>query len=383
MTLQIRALYPVYSTGSAITHICLSLCRYMRCADLDVEILFPASDPDGREEFSRDALPGWLKRVAYKLDPGASRIRRYTEKKFLSRLQKGDVAYLWPGLSPELYQEVRSRGVLVVNERINTHRRTAKRILDEAYRRLGRAPRHGITDEACREETAKLQLCDYVFAPSPWVAKSLVDAGIPEDRILLSSYGWDPVRLGREGTGLDKKPGVTGLFVGRACVRKGVDFLMNAWAAAGVQGRLVVMGAMDPDIAEISAAQLRRDDITHLPYSKNVAPIYKSADLFLFPSLEEGSPLVLYEAMASGLACIISPMAAGEIGRPGIDCLVADPLDRDAWVEAIRRLAGDEGARRKLGEQARLRAQEFTWEKVALRRRAQLLEASRRSVSAP
>jgi glycosyltransferase involved in cell wall biosynthesis len=83
--------------------------------------------------------------------------------------------------------------------------------------------------------------------------------------------------------------------------------------------------------------------------------------------------------MASGLACIVSPMAAGEIGRSGVDCLVADPLDTEAWVQAIRRHAGDEGERRKLGEQARLRAQEFTWEKVALRRRAQLQEAFRRS----
>jgi len=77
----------------------------------------------------------------------------------------------------------------------------------------------------------------------------------------------------------------------------------------------------------------------------------------------------------AGPACF-RPWRRG-LGRHGVDCLIVDPLDADGWVEAIRRLSGDEGLRRSLGEQARLRSLEFTWEKVAQRRRIQLLEACR------
>ncbi len=374
---QVRGLYAVFSSGQATTHVCLSLARHLRSPEMEVEFMFVASKGQGRSEFTIDAVPRWLKGLAYRLDPSGKRIQKFTEGRYVRRLRAGDLAYLWPGTATAVYREARERGAIVVNERINCHRATSKRILDDAYRRLGRSPQHGITDEAVREETEKLLLCDYVFAPSPLVAQSLKDAGVPEDRILRSSYGWDSHRLSREGAGAEKSEGITALFVGRSCVRKGVDLLASAWAKADVRGRLLLVGQMDAEIEEICAEPFRRTDIVRRPYVADVAPIYRSADLFLFPTLEEGSPLVLYEAFASGLACILSPMAAGEIGRPGVDCLVVDPHDQEGWVASIRRLAGDEALRKSLGAQARLRAQDYTWENVARRRRELLLKAYR------
>src|SRR6185436_5633501 len=113
--------------------------------------------------------------------------------------------------------------------------------------------------------------------------------------------GWDSQRLSREGKGLEKSGGITALFVGRSCVRKGVDLLAAAWAKADVKGRLCLVGQMDPEVAEICAEPFRRADIIRRPFVDDIAAVYRSADLFVFPSLEEGSPLVLYEAMASGL----------------------------------------------------------------------------------
>lgn len=339
--------------------------------------MFAASDPAGRSAHTRDAVPRWLKRLAYRLDPSARRIQRFAERRYCRRLRPGDIAYLWPLTSTQVYRDARERGAFIVNERINCHRATSTRILDEAYRRLGRPPQHGITEEAVREETAKLQLCDYIFAPSSPVARSLRDAGIPEEKILRSSYGWDPERLAREGKGLERVEGVTALFVGRGCVRKGVDLLAHAWAKAEVPGRLYLVGNMDAEIGEICSGPFARADIVRFPHTGDIGPIYRSADLFLFPSLEEGSPLVLYEAMACGLACVVSPMAAGDIVRPGVDGLVVDPLDQEAWVSSIRRLTRDSDLRKSLGEAARLRALDYTWDKVAAQRRALLLKAYR------
>jgi glycosyltransferase involved in cell wall biosynthesis len=375
--LRVRGLYPTFSSGRATTHVCLSLARHLRGPEMEVEFMFVASAGEGRSEFTIDAVPRWLKGVAYRLDPSGRRIQKFAEGRFSRRLRAGDIAYLWPGTSTSVYRQARERGAMVVNERINCHRATSKRILDDAYRRLGRPPQHQITDEAIREETEKLLLCDYVFAPSPLVAQSLKDAGLPETKILQSSYGWDPQRLNRGGEGLEKGEGITALFVGRSCVRKGVDLLAAAWAKADIRGRLFLVGQMDAELEEICSGPFRRADIVRRSYMADIAAIYRSADLFIFPTLEEGSPLVLYEAMASGLACILSPMAAGEIGRPGVDCLVVDPQDQDGWIASIRRLAGDEALRKSLGEQARLRAQDFTWEKVAGRRRELLLKAYR------
>ena len=59
----------------------------------------------------------------------------------------------------------------------------------------------------------------------------------------------------------------------------------------------------------------------------------------------------------------------------GIEGLVQDPYDRDAWIANLRRLASERALREALGVAARARAREFTWSKVGARRRALLLSA--------
>lgn len=373
--IRIKSLYPTYSTGRAISHIALSLCEHMRTERSDVRLTFCASDPSGRRAFTSDAVPGLLRRAAYRLDPSASTIKRYTEFAFRRSLGAGDVAWLWPHVSRGTYQAAREAGAVVVGERVNTHREMSRRILDEAYRRLGLPPSHGITESAAREETRKLLLCDFVFAPSPWVARSLENAGIPAERVLPTSYGWDPVRLARDGPGLPPAKGLSALFVGRGCFRKGVDLLLRAWAAAEVGGRLTLVGDLDAEVASHCAELLGRPDVLRMPFQDDVGPVYRSADVFVFPSLEEGSPLVLYEAMASGLPVLASPMAAGEVLRDGEEGLVMDPMDRGAWAAALRRLAADPILRRRMGGRARERARHYTWDKVGSRRLALLKDA--------
>ena len=58
---------------------------------------------------------------------------------------------------------------------------------------------------------------------------------------------------------------------------------------------------MEPAIAESCSSILLRSDVIHRDYTSDISLAYREADFFAFPSLEEGSPLVTYEAMANGL----------------------------------------------------------------------------------
>ena len=115
-------------------------------------------------------------------------------------------------------------------------------------------------------------------------------------------------------------------------------------------------------------------------YVRNVPAVFRSADVFAFPTLEEGSALVVYEAMASGLPGLYSPMGAGMVARHEQDGYVMDPYDEEAWVAALRRLAGDRELRQRLGKSAQERAQEFTWPKVGRQRSELWLKAFAKSV---
>jgi len=370
---RIAAYFPHHfnarGTGS---YTCLSLCENMRGDGLELELHVPASDPDGRRAFTRDALPRYLKPLAYSLDPQATLARRLLRRQFRRALAGADLAYLWAATPEHIYEDVKQAGRPLCVERINCHRLTAVPILDEAYRRAGIAPAHGITDASVAEEQRKLAAADWIFAPSPFVRRSLIAAGIPAGKVLSTSYGWSPQRSGAPRRERAAKASVF-LFVGTVCIRKGAHLLAEAWAQAAVPGQLEFCGQLLPEIERVSRTHLARPDVRLRGQVTPISSAYAAADVFVFPTLEEGSPLVVMEAMAQGLPVLTSPMGAGEILRDGIEGLVLDPYDRDGWVGAIRQLATDSALRERLGDAARRRAQDFTWDKVGARRRELLL----------
>ena len=126
--------------------------------------------------------------------------------------------------------------------------------------------------------------------------------------------------------------GITAVFVGGICVRKGAHLLLDYWAQSGVKGRLVMAGQLEPAIKEKCANLLSRDDVIVRDYIPNVGALYRSADVFAFPSLEEGGPQVTYEACGCGLPVITTPMGAGRIVRHDREGFVIDPYDR-AWLD--------------------------------------------------
>jgi glycosyltransferase involved in cell wall biosynthesis len=286
-------------------------------------------------------------------------------------VQPGSTVYLWPGVSLATYRSLKDRGCTIVVERINCHRATARRILDEAYKRCGLPAGHAISDAAIEEETKKLLLADFIFSPSPMVRCSLLEAGIRTEAIIDTSYGWDPDRH----TPRDHAPsnGFTALFVGRLCVRKGVHLLLDAWRRAAIPGgRLVLAGFLEPEIERLCRDDLGRDDVVLPGFVRDVADLYSRSDVFVFPSLEEGGPQVTYEAMACGLPVVVSPMGAGAIARDGLDGSVHDPCDIALWAHTLRVLAADPALRMRLGEAGRSRARDFVWDTVGSQRLAAL-----------
>ena len=71
-------------------------------------------------------LPWALARRAFSTEA----ITRFAERRFLSGLEEGDIAYLWPGSSLRLYRAVKARGNLLVTERVNTLVENSIAILD-------------------------------------------------------------------------------------------------------------------------------------------------------------------------------------------------------------------------------------------------------------
>jgi len=154
-------------------------------------------------------------------------------------------------------------------------------------------------------------------------------------------------------------PTVRILFVGFIRPEKGIEYLLEAVSLlkADVPWELEIVGPREfHDYSEklngIAAARGIRERIHWEGYVPNGKPLFdrmRAADIFVLPTLSEGTPHVLVEARANGLPCI-STTAGGvpSTVTDGYDALLVPPKDARALARAIERVARDGELRRTL-----------------------------------
>ncbi len=167
------------------------------------------------------------------------------------------------------------------------------------------------------------------------------------------------------------------LFVGSIDTSpRGFHYCWNHWTKAKLPAKLKLVGKIDPSIEHIVQKYLAADASIerHRLTTMNLAAIYEEADVFVLPSLEEGSPLVTYLAMGAGLPVIASPMGAGGVVTNGIEGLVVDAYAEADWIEAMRKLSEDVLYRQSLASNTKAKAKQYTWDLVGQRRLASLIQ---------
>jgi glycosyltransferase involved in cell wall biosynthesis len=159
------------------------------------------------------------------------------------------------------------------------------------------------------------------------------------------------------------------LAVGSLVPRKGHAVLLQALASLPAGGararwRLAIAGGgseHDALAAQIQALGLGRS-VVLLGHRDQVGPWHVAADIFVMPSLWEGLPLALLEAMATGSAVIASRTSGiPEAVTDGVEGLLTPPGDVAALASALDRVLRDAQLRATLGAAARDRvAREFS-----------------------
>ncbi len=132
------------------------------------------------------------------------------------------------------------------------------------------------------------------------------------------------------------------------------------FASAGARLDNVAFGERLPALAaELGVG----DRVRFLGERSDVPNLLGATDVLLMPFWREPFGRVAVEAMAMGV-----PVAASEVGgpaeivRPGVDGLLLPPRAPEAWSSALAQLLPDTALRRRLGENARARAADFSVE---------------------
>ncbi|MFO1292830.1 MAG: glycosyltransferase family 4 protein [Rubrivivax sp.] len=152
------------------------------------------------------------------------------------------------------------------------------------------------------------------------------------------------------------------LYVGVLDKRKNICWLAEQWVAHdafGTGAMLVAVGPQsrdDPDgalrnrLAALARAHPARF-VLH-DFHDDLRPYYRCADLLVLPSVNEGLPNVMLEAMACSLPCVAARASGSrELVMEGVNGYIYTPDDADALALAVQRCLSPAGA--GMGERAR------------------------------
>ena len=170
-------------------------------------------------------------------------------------------------------------------------------------------------------------------------------------------HSGEKLRLLCAGTWLDQR----GIFYIRDALRNvapKIPGLTMTFAGGGVPSE---------EIQRFFGSELASRVIVRPVIEANRMPeLYAEHDVFLFPSLVEGLPLVLLEAMAAGMPVITTNTCGmADVVENEFNGLLIPPADAIAMEEAILRLARSVELQKKLGEAASETMKRYTWEGAA------------------
>lgn len=236
-------------------------------------------------------------------------------------------------------------------------------IIGAEYKRLGY---HYPRDRQLGEHLAEIDQADYIVAQNAFSVDWLNRHGVAQERIALLPLGVDTKRF-HPASDLEKDGKPDGkfrvIFVGHQSIRKGLHLLLEAWRGLALDdSELLLVGPLNNDIGK-RLHQEYAGTFTYVGMTQpdRLAELYRSADLLVCPSLFEGGPMVVLEAMASGIPCIVSESACSVV-RDGTDGIIVPVANSAALANAIATLFNDRPLIRRMGIAARERALAFTWE---------------------
>jgi glycosyltransferase involved in cell wall biosynthesis/predicted metal-dependent phosphoesterase TrpH len=216
--------------------------------------------------------------------------------------------------------------------------------------------------------------CDLVLSPSPASDEALASIGMAAEKVLRWDRGVDTSRFDPSlrddslfvSDATDAQRPISVLYAGRITREKGTELLADAFLAARESNprlQLVLAGG-GPEQERLRERVGEHATFLGWLEGAELARVYASADVFLFPSATDTFGQVILEAQASGLPVLAvaagGPLALVEDGMTGL----LREADAGQLANALVELAGSPLLRERLAQAALSAVRERTWERA-------------------
>ena len=264
-------------------------------------------------------------------------------------------------------RDLRKRGTTIICDVRSQHIDIQEKLLQEEFENLGLTyqSNESLLRTSFLEE---YEISDFIFTPSEYVTNSFIEKGISPLKLFTIPYGTNTTTYYNEQSPSPVENTLRPfriLYVGQLNPGKGLHYLIKAFIKLNLpQSELVIFGSGNQNYKSFldSIIPTNMDNIKflgHVPQIK-LREFYQNSDVFVLPSLSEGSALVIYEAMAAGLPIITTPNS-GSVVRDGEDGYIIPIRDSEMLQEKIALLYENPDLRKNLAIKSLQRIQDFSW----------------------
>jgi len=282
---------------------------------------------------------------------------------------EADIFHCVRPVVPETIEAAGQLGIVTTARSATCHARFNKEMMDIEREKYGLPCINTYCDEARVQRIERVyEHLDWIITWYDTVAQTYVNYGVPREKIRVlgipSGFRRPVEREWASGGPLRV------LYVAHTSLLKGLHYLLGAWESHAFHkiGCLTICGAVDANIRRIIKRKgwsLR--NVEFVGYV-DTDVYYRRANVLVLPSLSEGDPAVLREAMAYGIPVIVTEnCGAKEVVERFETGIVIPVRSEQAIAEAITRLHKSSELRHYLGCNGQKIAEEFTWQRYAQR----------------
>jgi glycosyltransferase involved in cell wall biosynthesis len=332
-----------------------------RCGDLDGVVrtmAWPELVCLGAQRLGIGAVHSWME----------WRNRRFCEWAARHCLDGVGLVWSFDTSSYELFVEAKRRGIRRVLDLSITHPALGQRLMQEYARKrpeLTECLDPIMADESMERRRGEIELADRIMVASDVARDSLLEQGVPSEKIVINPYGVD-TDLFRPGPARQREAGrLRFLFVSWFTARKGIYDLLDAWQRARLfetGAELILAGGTETDLTCWKGPLPEGLRMAGRVTRADLPGLYQSADVFVFPSLFEGFGFVITEAMATGLPIITTRQACDEQRvQDGGNGFRIESGDSEALAEKMHELATQPTLRAAMSVRSLELVERFTW----------------------
>jgi glycosyltransferase involved in cell wall biosynthesis len=264
---------------------------------------------------------------------------------------KSDVFVCYSGAGLRTLNRIEKTAVKGIVEAVNSHVLTQQEILREEHEHLG-LPLKGFPSREVARRVKEYELADGIVCPSSFVRQSFIERGFSPERVRTVPFGIQAPSEFKKKDRTDDTFRV--LFVGQINIRKGLRYLFEAFAKLRhPKKELWIVGPKTEQTGIEDISPPEETKFLGVLKGEKLDEVYRSCQVFVLPTIEEGLALVMGEALAHGLPVIATHNSGGEdLFKDGSSGFLVPVRSSGAIAEKLQLLADDPGLLAEMSERA-------------------------------